>query len=112
MKKIKFTNEEIELLSKDPRIKHVDPYSIRFTLEFRQQLYDEVYPNFNILSKMVNDKFNDIKNNIKTFTCSQRKTICTMINDISKMDNCYYKIRDLLNKVGISKTSYYSILKN
>ena len=43
MKKIKFTNEQIELLSKDPRVKHVDQYSIRFTLEFRQQLYDEVY---------------------------------------------------------------------
>lgn len=64
------------------------------------------------LTEIVNDKFNDIKNNIKTFTCSQRKTICNMINNISKLDNCCYTIRDLLNKVGISKTSYYSILKN
>ncbi len=45
MKKINFTNEEIELLSKDPRVKYVDQSSIRFTLEFRQQLYDEIYPN-------------------------------------------------------------------
>mgnify|MGYP004635399473 CR=1 FL=1 len=42
MKKIKFTSEKIELLLKDPRIKYVDKYSIRFTLEFRQQLYNEV----------------------------------------------------------------------
>ena len=65
-----------------------------------------------VLNKMVNDNFNDIKNNIKTFTCSQRKIICNMVNEISKYDNCCYKIKELLNKVGISKTSYYSILKN
>ena len=66
----------------------------------------------NILAEMVNDNFTDIKTNIKTFTCSQRKTICNMIYDISKMDNCCYTIKELLSKVGISKTSYYSILRN
>lgn len=66
----------------------------------------------NILAEMVNDNFTDIKTNIKTFTCSQRKTICNMIYDISKMDNCCYTVKDILSKVGISKTSYYSILKN
>lgn len=48
MKIINFTTEQIEEARKDPRVKYIDQYSIRFKLEFRQQLYDYCYPEFNI----------------------------------------------------------------
>ena len=44
---IRFSSEEIEILKKDERVKYIDQYEIRFTLEFRQQLYDEIAPYFN-----------------------------------------------------------------
>lgn len=46
MKKINYDNETIELFKKDPRIKYIDSYELRFTLEFRQELYDLISPNF------------------------------------------------------------------
>ncbi len=44
---IRFSSKEIEILKKDERVKYIDQYEIRFTLEFRQQLYDEIAPYFN-----------------------------------------------------------------
>lgn len=42
MGKIRFTDEQIELLSKDPHIHEIRPDKLRFTLEFRQEVYDAV----------------------------------------------------------------------
>ncbi len=48
MGRINFTKEIIEVLSKDPRVKYIDSKTLKFTLEFRQQLYDAINPNFTV----------------------------------------------------------------
>ena len=42
MGKIRFTDEQIAILSKDPNIRDIRPDRLRFTLEFRQEIYDAV----------------------------------------------------------------------
>lgn len=42
MKHIYYSKEQIERLSKDSRIKHIDQYSIRFTLEYRLSIYERI----------------------------------------------------------------------
>jgi putative transposase len=64
-----------------------------------------------VLSKMVDDSFKYVKSNIAKYSCNQRKEICNMIKDISLIDGCFFTVRELLDKMGISKSSYYSILK-
>lgn len=64
------------------------------------------------LNKMVSDDLDILKTNVKKYTCSQRKELCYMIKEITHMDNTPYNVRELLNKIGISKSSYYSILKD
>lgn len=46
MRRINFTYDQVEQLKKDPRVKYIDLYSIRFTLSFRIQLYETIYPEF------------------------------------------------------------------
>lgn len=58
MKKINFTNEQIEQLKIDPRVKYVDSNKLVFTLEFRIQLYDSIYPNLNAC---------DVRNGLNAF---------------------------------------------
>lgn len=45
MRHIHYSNEQIERLSKDTRIKHIDQYSIRFTLEYRLSIYERIKDN-------------------------------------------------------------------
>ena len=42
MWKRRYTDEQIEELGKDPNIKEITPYRLRFTLAFRQKIYDAV----------------------------------------------------------------------
>lgn len=63
MKKIYFTTEQIEEARKDPIVKYIDQYSIRFKLEFRQQLYDYCYPKFN--TSTIRDALNHFEFHIK-----------------------------------------------
>ena len=42
MGKIRFTDEQIAVLSKDPNIRDIRQDRLRFTLEFRQEIYDAV----------------------------------------------------------------------
>lgn len=42
MGKIRFTDEQIAILSKDPNIRDIRPDRLRFNLEFRQEIYDAV----------------------------------------------------------------------
>lgn len=64
------------------------------------------------LNELVENNFNIIKSNLKKCKCSERKYFCNMIKEISKLNGNIYTTRELLTKVGISKTSYYSIIKN
>lgn len=45
MSKIRYTGEQIRQLSHDPNIKEISPNLLRFTLAFRQQIYDAVKEN-------------------------------------------------------------------
>lgn len=68
MKNIHYSTEQIERLSKDPRIKHIDQYSIRFTLEYRLSIYERVKHNICIATVrqvLLDDGFHlkDIKSN-------------------------------------------------
>ena len=42
MRKRRYTDAQILELSKDPNIKEITPFRLRFTLAFRQQIYDAV----------------------------------------------------------------------
>ena len=45
MSKRRYTDEQIRMLSHDPNIKEISPNSLRFTLAFRQKIYDAVKEN-------------------------------------------------------------------
>lgn len=69
MKNIHYSIEQIERLSKDPRIKHINQYSMRFTLEYRLSIYERVKDNIcisTIRQVLLDDGFTlkDIKSNI------------------------------------------------
>ena len=68
MRNIHYSTEQIKRLSKDSRIKHIDQYSIRFTLEYRLSIYERVLDNICIATVrqvLLEDGFNlkDIKSN-------------------------------------------------
>jgi hypothetical protein len=46
MSKVRYTEAVIKKLSKNPNIKEILPNRLRFTLEFRQEIYDAIVPNF------------------------------------------------------------------
>lgn len=46
MSKVRYTQAVINKLSKDPNIKEILPNRLRFTLEFRQKVYDAINPDF------------------------------------------------------------------
>lgn len=68
MRHIHYSNEQIERLSKDTRIKHIDQYSIRFTLEYRLSIYERIKDNIStaaVRQILLNDGFDlmDFKSN-------------------------------------------------
>ena len=68
MKHIHYSTEQIERLSKDHRIKHIDQYSMRFTLEYRLSIYERVKVNIcdaTVRQVLLDDGFHlkDIKYN-------------------------------------------------
>lgn len=68
MKNIHYSTEQIERLSKDHRIKHIDQYSMRFTLEYRLSIYERVEVNIcnaTVRQVLLDDGFHlkDIKSN-------------------------------------------------
>lgn len=68
MKNIHYSTEQIERLSKDHRIKHIDQYSMRFTLEYRLSIYERVKVNIcdaTVRQVLLDDGFHlkDIKSN-------------------------------------------------
>ena len=66
----------------------------------------------NALSTMFVKDMNEIKDNIHSLSCSQKKEICKYIRVILNDKNCTYSLNELLKMIGISRSSYYSILKN
>lgn len=78
MKHIHYSNEQIERLSKDTRIKHIDQYSIRFTLEYRLSIYERIKDNIctaAVRQILLDDGFDlmDFKSNKYFLKCIAQK---------------------------------------
>lgn len=104
MKHIHYSTEQIERLSKDPRIKHIDQYSMRFTLEYRLSIYERVKDNIcisTVRQVLLDDGFNlkDIKsdlylchhlvNNFKSCKPHSAKNKVFSVSNVSKSDPSY-----------------------
>ena len=61
--------------------------------------------------EMIDKIFNTVKESIKTMLPPLKKTLCQWISNLPH-DKYDFTISKILKKVGISKTSYYSILSN
>lgn len=64
------------------------------------------------LKEMVESNFKVIKSNINKLKCDDKKNICMFIESLEYGKSYCYSKRELLFKIGISKTSYYSIISN
>jgi len=70
--------------------------------------------NNNRISKiveMIDDNFDKIKESVKTMNPLSKKVLCQWISSLPH-DKHDFTLGNILDKVGISKTSYYSILSN
>lgn len=65
-----------------------------------------------VLSEMFTNDIDAIKKNISNLSCDLRKELCKYIKTLSQDANAIYSLKELLNMFGLSKSSYYSILKN
>ena len=63
------------------------------------------------LEKLSMMHFDSIRKILPSLTPEQKKALCIWIRDLPH-DRYDYSIRSILNRVGISKSSYYSILSN
>lgn len=55
--------------------------------------------------------FNRLRNNLPHYTFEQKKVLCTWIKELPH-DRYDYSIQSILKKIGLSRSSYYSILSN
>lgn len=81
-------------------------------LEISHQLI-QIQRNINKkLNEIIIRQFNSVKSNIHSFDWKQRKTLCEVIKKIPHDNERIYTKQKILKLCGISKTNYYSILKN
>ena len=74
-------------------------------------LYIQIQRNKNAsLKKLIDENFEKVKIELPTYPKLRRKALCKWISSLPKDDE--YSISSVLEKVGISRSSYYSILKN
>lgn len=64
------------------------------------------------LKEMIENNFKVIKSNINKLKCNDKKNICKIIESLEYGKSYCYSKRQLLNLIGISRTSYYSIISN
>lgn len=76
--------------------------------EFRCRIQ---YNRMRALEKLSMMHFDRIKKIIPSLTPEQKKSLCIWIRDLPH-DRYDYSIRSILKRIGISKSSYYSILSN
>lgn len=81
---------------------------------------DEVDLNFKIrvqyhkiqaLEKLSLMYFNRLRNNLPQYTFEQKKALCMWIKKLPH-DRYDYSVQSILKKIGLSRSSYYSILSN
>ena len=69
------------------------------------------YNKIQALEKMSLMHFNRLRNNLPQYTFEQKKALCMWIKKLPH-DRYDYSIQSILKKIGLSRSSYYSILSN
>ena len=69
------------------------------------------YNKIQALEKISLMHFNRLRNNLPHYTFNQKKVLCMWIKDLPH-DRYDYSIQSILKKIGLSRSSYYSILSN
>ena len=69
------------------------------------------YSKIQALEKISLMHFNRLRNNLPHYTFNQKKVLCMWIKDLPH-DRYDYSIQSILKKIGLSRSSYYSILSN
>lgn len=81
-------------------------------LKCSNQLISIQYNRMKLLDKCVNDGFNEIGNHIDSYSRKQKKELFEMISTLPKDPHKQYSIRYILSLIKVSKTHYYSVLKD
>lgn len=69
------------------------------------------YNKIQALEKLSLMHFNRLRNNLPHYTFEQKKVLCMWIKELPH-DRYDYSIQSILKKIGLSRSSYYSILSN
>lgn len=96
--KYKLNNWNIESLD------NIDAFDLDFKLRVQ-------YNKMRALEKLSLMHFNKLRNNLPHYTFEQKKALCMWIKELSH-DRYDYSIQSILKKIGLSRSSYYSILSN
>lgn len=96
--KYKLNNWNIESLD------NIDAVDLDFKLRVQ-------YNKMRALEKLSLMYFNRLRNNLPHYTFEQKKVLCTWIKELPH-DRYDYSIQSILKKIGLSRSSYYSILSN
>lgn len=96
--KYKLNNWNIESLD------NIDAVDLNFKLRVQ-------YNKMRALEKLSLMYFNRLRNNLPHYTFEQKKVLCTWIKKLPH-DRYDYSIQSILKKIGLSRSSYYSILSN
>lgn len=96
------------------RIKHKlsswDRKDIDISIDETHLLYLRVQRNrLNVLKKVIDSNFEKTKDELPTYPKLKKKALCVWISSSPKDDE--YTITAILEKVGISRSNYYAILK-
>lgn len=96
--KYKLNNWNIESLSVSDEV----------DLDFKLRVQ---YNKMRALEKLSLMYFNRLRNNLPHYTFEQKKVLCMWIKELPH-DRYDYSIQSILKKIGLSRSSYYSILSN
>lgn len=96
--KYKLNNWNIESLD------NIDAVDLNFKLRVQ-------YNKMRALEKLSLMYFNRLRNNLPHYTFEQKKVLCTWIKELPH-DRYDYSIQSILKKIGLFRSSYYSILSN
>lgn len=96
--KYKLNNWNIESLD------NIDAVDLNFKLRVQ-------YNKMRALEKLSLMYFNRLRNNLPHYTFEQKKALCMWIKELPH-DRYDYSIQSILKKIGLSRSSYYSILSN
>ena len=69
------------------------------------------YNKMRALEKLSLMYFNRLRNNLPHYTFEQKKVLCMWIKELPH-DRYDYSVQSILKKIGLSRSSYYSILSN